>query len=135
MTDLRGSRPDAPQLTWRLLGRAFPRYAGVYVPLLFAIRLVFLALPHAPHEMRTLTVAAVFVTVTLTVLDPWLRKQIGLTGKAERREQTWSSSHEVGQLASRQALRFLVVAWPIYILAIVVSSVLVGGTFRLLGWK
>jgi hypothetical protein len=132
--DLRGFRPESKKLTWRLLGRALPRYLAAFLPAIGGARVIFHFLPGSFFHFEPFLLVGVILALTLLVLDPWLRKQVGLTRSDERREEIWASSHEKAKLAARQAFRYLAIAEPIFLLSFVPSMILVTISFRMLGW-
>lgn len=132
-TDLRGYQPERKPLTWRLALRAVSLYTTAFAVAALPIRLLFLTLPPAAQPWSALVTVVVITVVSMTVLEPWFRRQVGLTSEAERRERTWAASHQMFTVAGRQAFRLLALEWPVFVLSWGLAELLVTVVFRVTG--
>jgi hypothetical protein len=131
--DLRGYKPKTTGLTWRFLGRSLPIVFATYFVGIALLHGWFLIEPNVSSLNIRLTYSLVLTIVSVAFLYPFMLKRMGSSRKEQQREQTWASSSEAFQLAGRQALRYLLAALPVEVLAMIAASALVTLGYRLIG--
>lgn len=130
---LRDQKPETTGLTWRFVGRTLPTVFAVYFVGIGAVHGLFLLLPESAQQYQMLAFLSVLVPLSVGLLYPFMRRHLGSSAAADKREAVWTSSHELAKLAGRQSARYLCAAFPVEIFAMASASFTVTALFKMAG--
>jgi hypothetical protein len=130
---VRDQKPETSGLTWRFVARTLPTVFAVYFGGIGVVHGLFLLLPDSADRFQMVAFLAVLVPLSVGFLYPFMRRHLGSSAALDKREATWTSSHELASLAGRQSARYLSAAFPVEILAMAAASFAVTALFKAVG--